>query len=99
MDADLAFTTALEQAELIRHGDVSSAQLVDGIPRTHRGARPAARLVPHRRGRPRDATRHATPSSALARGEVDGAPFLGVPISIKDLADTAGIRITHGTAT
>ena len=35
----------------------------------------------------------------LARGDVDGAPFLGVPISIKDLADTAGIRSTHGTAT
>jgi amidase len=31
-----------------------------------------------------------------ARGHA--APFLGVPISIKDLHDTAGIRSTHGTA-
>ncbi len=35
----------------------------------------------------------------LARGEGDDLPpFLGVPISIKDLNDTAGIRTTHGTA-
>ena len=98
MDAELAFTSALDQADLIRRGEVSPGELVDGLPRAHRAPRPSARLVPHRRRRPGTRPRRATPRSVLAHGDVDDPPFLGVPISIKDLDDTAGIRTTHGTA-
>ena len=52
MDADLAFTSALDQAELIRRGEVSPGELVERLPRAHRAPRPPARLVPHRRRRP-----------------------------------------------
>ena len=94
MDADLAFTSALDQAEMIRHGEVSPSELVDGYLERIERLDPATRLVPHRRRRPRACRRAATPRSASRDGDVDDAPFLGVPISIKDLADTAGIR-TH----
>ncbi|HXY94973.1 MAG TPA: amidase [Acidimicrobiia bacterium] len=98
MDADLAFLSAREQAELIRRGDVSPSELVDGYleridaldGRLHSYLTVAADFA---RAAAQDAEQR------IARADVDGTPFLGVPISIKDLADTAGIRTTHGTAT
>jgi amidase len=47
------------------------------------------------------AREHARAADVTLRGrggEESLPPFLGVPISIKDLHDTAGIRSTHGTA-
>jgi amidase len=46
----------------------------------------------------RDAAREAEKVLASTKDRNDLPPFLGVPISIKDLNDTAGIRTTHGTA-
>jgi amidase len=98
MDTDLAFTSALDQAEMIRHGDVSPTELVEGYlgrierldPRLDSYLAVAGDFA-------RDAARAA--EKRVAAGDFEGAPFLGVPVSIKDLADTAGIRTTHGTAT
>ena len=73
-------------------------ELVDGYLERIERTRPAPRLVPHRRRRPRSRRRRRR-RGASSRRDVDDAPFLGVPVSIKDLADTAGIRTTHGTAT
>jgi amidase len=98
MDTELAFTSALEQAEMIRHGDVSPSELVDGY--LERIERLDGRLDSYltvAADFARDAARAA--EKRVASGDFDGAPFLGVPISIKDLAETAGIRTTHGTAT
>jgi len=98
MDAELAFASARDQAAMIRRGDVSSSELVEGyleriaaindqlhayLTVAEEFARAAARAADER----------------VAQREFDDAPFLGVPVSIKDLADTAGIRTTHGTAT
>jgi amidase len=98
MDAELAFASARDQAALIRRGDVSSSELVDGYleriaamnDQLHAYLTVAEDLA-------RAAARAA--DERVARREFDDAPFLGVPVSIKDLADTAGIRTTHGTAT
>jgi len=94
---ELAFTTALEQADLLAKGEVSSVELIDCylarieelnpvlnsyITVAADHARSAARAADERRGRNDD----------------DVPRFLGVPISVKDLADTAGIVSTHGTA-
>ena len=97
-DEELAYTPALEQAALIRSGELSPKELVE-----HTLARIEA-LNPHldafltiAADQARDAASAA--ERRLADGTDDLPPFLGVPISIKDLNDTAGIRTTHGTAT
>jgi amidase len=98
MDTDLAFASALDQAAMVRRGDVSPSELVDGY--LERIARLDPQLdsyltvaVDQARAAASDAEKR------IAQGDFDGAPFLGVPISLKDLVDTAGIRTTHGTAT
>jgi amidase len=93
---ELAFTPAVDLAAMVRRGDVSPSELVevyldridslDGKLNSY--VTVAADLA-------RDAAR-AAEQRLTNRGE--HPPFLGVPISIKDLNDTAGIRTTHGTA-
>ncbi len=93
---DLAFTSALDQAEMLRKRDVSPVELtelyLDRIERIN--PRLGAYLTvsaDHALERAR------AKEKALTSGEPLPA-FHGVPISIKDLNDTAGIRTTHGTA-
>jgi amidase len=98
MHADLAFTSALDQAEMIRHGEVSPGELVEGyLERIERLDPQLDSYLTVAADQARAAAGDA--EKRLARGDVEDSPFLGVPISIKDLADTAGIRSTHGTAT
>ena len=97
-DRDLAFTPALEQAELVRRGEVSPSELVECYLRRIEELNPAlGSYITVAAEQARSAARDA--EATLARPD-DGTrpPFLGVPISIKDLNDTAGIRTTHGTA-
>jgi amidase len=97
MDTDLAFTSALDQAHMIRHGEVSPSELVDGyLERIEQLDGQLDSYLTVATDFARDAARAA--EKRVAAGDFDGAPFLGVPVSIKDLADTAGIRTTHGTA-
>lgn len=97
MDRDLARTTALEQAELVRTRRVSPVELVDDVLARIEALNPALdAFLTVAADQARDAARAA---EALVRTGGDLPPFLGVPISIKDLNDTAGIRTTHGTAT
>ncbi|MDE3023952.1 MAG: amidase [Acidobacteriota bacterium] len=87
MSDDLAFTPALELAELIRNRDVSSLELVDlyldRIERIDPGLNAYVTVDP-------DGAR------AAAREPRTG-PFAGVPIAIKDLTETAGLRTTLST--
>ena len=93
--SDLAFSSALEQADLLARGDVSSVELVDLYlarieelnPRLNAYITVAADFA--------RATAKEADDRRAAGGDVP--KFLGVPISIKDLADTAGIVSTHGT--
>jgi amidase len=88
---ELAFLSAVEQARLVRSGEVSSGELVglylDRI----------ERLDP-----PLNAFVTVCAEEALAAAqEIDttpgDAPFRGVPIAVKDLAATAGIRTTYSS--
>jgi amidase len=97
VDDALAFTSATKQAAMIRAGDVSPGELVDGYleriaafdTRLHSFITVAAEQA-------REGARAA--EARLAHGRAgDLPPFLGVPISIKDFVDTAGIRTTRGT--
>ena len=93
---DLAFTPALEQARMVRAGDVSPVEL------TELYLERIERLNPQLGAYVTVASEFARDEAVRAEKARDGdgtdAPFHGVPISIKDLNDTAGIRTTAGTA-
>jgi amidase len=88
---ELAFASAVEQARLVRSGEVSSVELVE----LYLGR--IERLDPEL-----NAFVTSSPDEALATARaVDAtpgdAPFRGVPIAVKDLTATAGIRTTYSS--
>ena len=82
MSEELAYTPALDQARLVRTGEVSSRELVD--------------LYLERIGRI-DPELNAYVTVVERPEPPRAGPFHGVPIPIKDLTDTAGIRTTYST--
>jgi amidase len=88
---ELAFLSAVEQARLIREGKVSSVELVELY--LERIARIDPALNAFVTVRPEEAL-----AEARAADDASGdAPFRGVPIAIKDLTATAGIRTTYSS--
>jgi amidase len=87
--ADLHDLTALEQAALVRHREVSPLELAEHyLERADRLDTVGAFVT-------------LTPQAARARaaGLGDGeGPLFGVPTAIKDLFPTAGVRTTFGSA-
>ena len=95
---EVAFTSALDQADLVRRREVSPSDLVDAhLARIERLNPQLDAYLTVAADQAREAARMADKELAAASG-AELPPFLGVPISIKDLNDTAGIRTTHGTA-
>jgi amidase len=94
--SNLAFASALEQAALLARGEVTSLELVELYLGRIAALNPVLNsYITVAADFALDAARAA---DARRAGGGDVPPFLGVPISIKDLADTAGIVSTHGTA-
>lgn len=92
--ADLSYASAVEQATLIRQRSVSSRELVDMYLERIEALNPTLNC-------------YITVASEAAIAEAARAdhtpldsrgPFHGVPIAIKDMADTAGLRSTWGSA-
>jgi amidase len=90
---DLAFLPATAQAELVRRREVSPYELVrvylERIERLNPRVNAYVTVC---------AERALDEARALERRPTPAAdrPFLGVPIAIKDLDDTAGLRTTYG---
>jgi amidase len=84
MPSDLAFLSALDQARLVREREVSSLELVETY------LERIERLDPELNA---FVTVCAEDALAEARSPRPG-PFSGVPLPIKDLSETAGIRTT-----
>ena len=89
-----AFLTASELARAIRTGQLSATEIVEAQLARIQKFNPALNAVVtldagNARGRAREADR------ALAAGEACG-PLHGVPITLKDSFDTAGLRTTSG---
>jgi amidase len=93
---DLAFVPAVEQAELVRRKEVTPVELTELYLR--RIERIDPRLGAYLTVAGEQALETARGAQDALAGGADPPPFHGVPISIKDLNDTAGIRTTHGTA-
>src|SRR5690348_17016790 len=82
---ELAFAPALEQAARVRAGDVTPLELVDLY------LERIERLDPQLNAY---VTLDAERARATAQERLQG-PFAGVPIPIKDLNETAGLRTTY----
>ena len=88
---DLAFTPALEQARMIRDGETTSTEL------TEMYLERIDRLNPALASYLTVAADQALIAAKEADATTPASPLHGVPVSVKDLIDTAGIRTTHGT--
>jgi Asp-tRNA(Asn)/Glu-tRNA(Gln) amidotransferase A subunit family amidase len=89
------WASAEEVAALVRGGDASPVELVDAVLERIAALNPALRAfltVCGSRARAEAATAERT----LRRGG-EIPPLLGVPVSVKDLEPTAGIRTTFGS--
>jgi aspartyl-tRNA(Asn)/glutamyl-tRNA(Gln) amidotransferase subunit A len=94
MTLDLAFATLADVGPALRERRLSSVKLVSAILDRTRALEP--RLNTYITFRPEAALAEAKQAdSEIARGHYRG-PLHGVPISIKDHIDTAGIRTTSG---
>jgi aspartyl-tRNA(Asn)/glutamyl-tRNA(Gln) amidotransferase subunit A len=95
-DADLLFTSATKAAALIRDRKLSPVEYVDTVLAAIDRAQP--KLNCFRVVMAEEARRDA---KAAEQAVMDGArlgPLHGVPVSIKDLIDVAGIPTRHGSA-
>jgi amidase len=93
-DTDLCFRSATEVAALIAARDISSEEAVRAclarIEAVNDRLNAVVALAPRALDQARDA------DAALARGETRG-PLHGVPFTLKDSLDTAGVTTTAGT--
>jgi amidase len=88
---ELAFLPALEQAELVRRREVSPVELIELY------LERIDRLDPALNSYVTVASEQALDDARAAESRGDGRPFNGVPLSVKDLTETAGIRTTFSS--
>lgn len=94
MDSELRYASAVDLARLVRSKDVSPVELVDAcLERIERldGTLNSVVTVDA------DGARAAARAAEATAGDPDRPPFHGVPIAIKDLNLTRGMRTTFGS--
>src|SRR5919204_5524627 len=94
MEAELAFAGVARLAELLREGEVSSVELVEGFLRRIDALEP--RLNAFRTVYRERALAEAAQADARLRGG-DQRLLLGVPIAVKDNVDVAGDVTCYGS--
>lgn len=93
--ADLVWLSAVEQARMVRSGEISARELVDAHLRRIDTVNPALNAIVTIEAE-RAMAAAAAADAALAGGEGVGV-LHGLPVAHKDLVDTAGIRTTSGS--
>ncbi len=94
IEGDLYFASAVEVAAAIRSGEVTSAEVVEACLRRIEAVNPAINAVVRLADGSLEAAREA--DSDLRNGVLHG-PLHGVPFTVKDSLDTAGVVTTAGT--
>ena len=94
-DEDLLFESAVSLAARIRAGEISAAELTRAYVDRAERLNPALNAYITIAG---DEAMAAARAADARPRDATLPPFHGVPVSIKDLIDTAGIRTTMGTA-
>jgi amidase len=92
---DLCATPAVELARLIRSRELSAAELLTAVLARIEEVNPAINAIVTLAADQALSTA-AELDSGAARGSFTG-PLHGLPIAVKDLAETAGIRTTFGS--
>ena len=89
MGLELAALDATAQAELVRSGECSAAELLEASHRRGRAAQPAAQLGDH-------PARSTSPASRSRPAKLGDGPFRGVPLLLKDLGAQLGGTPQYG---
>ncbi len=92
-DADVAFAGIARQAEMVRGGEVSSAELVSMYLERIERLNPTLNAFTDVLAESASAEAAAADSATGERG-----PLHGVPVAIKDIAGVEGVVTRHGTA-
>jgi amidase len=88
---ELAFASAVEQARLVQSGEISSFELVELY------LERIERLDPELNAFVTVCADEALATARAVDSTTGDAPFRGVPIAVKDLTATAGIRTTYSS--
>jgi Asp-tRNA(Asn)/Glu-tRNA(Gln) amidotransferase A subunit family amidase len=95
-DDRLCWIPAVELAQLYRRKQVSPVEVVDAVLDRLERVNPAVNaFVTVCADQAREAARWA--EDELASGSGDQPPLRGIPVTVKDLTDTAGVRTTYGS--
>jgi len=95
MSDDLIWTSAHELANLYRSRTVSPVEVVDAVLERQEAVNPQINaFVTVTADQARDQAKHA---ERRLLSEPDLPPLFGVPITVKDLTETAGVRTTFGS--